>query len=344
MRIFILLISCVLLSACSIFKTVRVVKVEKIDRIYLDFNPSQNINFGQPIIGGVIAQMHNGKEIDLTNHKNLQFNSLHLEQLNDGFRAIGYPTSFNEKYFHVNAIFKTATSEEYRELTDSIPINYRGDISIVAEGQRGQNGIDGADGKQNIFSRHGEHGNHGQDGGFGQDGANLIINLWKEGDTLRAAVQNSFSDQIWFYQGIGAEKIDIDVSGGRGGNAGDGGNGAQGRKGKSGTSWINQPGDGGNGGNGGRGGQGGNGGQVTIYIHSSASTFQNKIFVENGGGRGGLNGNPGKAGLGGQPLTNQTAGRNGFPGYRGVDGNSGMSGGSPEIFIQDFDITQYEPK
>jgi len=315
--------------------------IPNIAQIKVDYNHSQNINYGSTFAGNVVAIMHDGSEMDITNHRKLDINSAILDFNSKGsITVIGHPLSFNDATAICN--FKIEDKNESFTDKDSLRLNYRGPILVTANGVDGEDGEDQGTRGQRLIGRDGKDG---EPGGFGLSGGNgdsFTAHVWKDDNTLKVHLVNNASGVVWKYKTVNSEDLWFNISGGDGGDGGDGGSGSDGKDGVITEKGSKRPGNGGDAGSGGNGGNGGNGGSIDFILHPTAAHLSGSFTVRNGGGTGGNNGEPGNPGDGGNAASGQTPGLAGIRGVRGFDGVNGMPGPLPTYTTEEFDINQFQ--
>lgn len=332
------LISFFLIAACG---TTKKIEISSIKTVYLERNPVEPAQFGGVIEGRIMARLTNGEEIDVSNNRNLTFNSTDLSrQFGKKYKVVKHPQSFDDNLVLVQYIINE--KESTATYIDSIRLNQRGDLKIDSKAPNGTDGQDQKNRSTPLVWRDGNDGDHGTPGTNGQDAGDYIAYIWKEDAAYFIYVQNILTKEEWRYKCLEPGTISFDVSGGNGGDGGDGGDGGTGKDGKQEGDKVKTPGNGGDAGFGGNGGNGGNAGSVVCFLHSNAAELELKISFNVSGGAGGQGGNKGKPGQPGKPLDGQTAslvgrtGRNGRPGFRGNDGQM------PEVSILEFDYSGYK--
>ena len=335
---FILGLIALVVTSCG---SVKKLELAKIKAVYLEHNSVLPLQFGGTIEGRIIALLKDGEEIDVSNNRNLAFQSNDLEQqFGKKFKIVKHPNSFNDNI----AVAQYSISEKENTVTfaDTLRLNLRGDVKIDAKGLRGVDGIDQKNRNTAIVFRDGNNGEHGTEGTAGQNAGNYIAYIWKEDAAYFVYVQNIETKAEWRYKSFEPGTISIDVSGGNGGSGGDGGDGGNGKDGKLEGSKSKTPGNGGDAGFGGEGGQGGNAGSVVCFLHSNAAELELKIGFNVSGGAGGQGGAKGKPGQPGKVLDGQSASRVGRTGRSGRDGIRGRDGQMPQVAIQEFDFSGYK--
>jgi hypothetical protein len=329
------IVSASLLWSCGNSKKLDIANIQ---RLYIDHNPDQNINYGKQISAKVVALMISGEEIVVTNHKKLQINSPKLDfTSSDQVKILGHPTTFNNEVIIAELVM--SDKEETFSATDSVALNYRGPLHI---GEYFRSGSDGEDQKNRgtrLVGRNGKDGDDGPLGENGTNGGNYTVHIWKVEAESRVKVTNNVSGEVWRYKSVNNDECVFDFPGGAGGDGGDAGDGGDGKDGKVTEDGSDRTGHGGDGGNGGNGGNGGHGGIVSVIIHTNASASAGKVAVNNPGGRNGTYGEGGKAGKGGTADTGQVDGLPGLIGVRGVAGSHGNQGPTTVVKVEEFDIS-----
>ncbi|MBL1279824.1 MAG: collagen-like protein [Fluviicola sp.] len=339
-NLFILFVSVLFLISCGSSKKFNVAEIAS---IYMEYNPAADLNYGKEFQATIFARMLDGREVDITKKKKLSFISEDIKKLSskNTFLVVKKPTSFTDETISVSYAF--SGKEETFTDAQTIKMNLRGSLIILADGIDGENGVNRKSRTGRIIFRDGKDGENGGNGTFGTNAKQLTCYIWKKGNYNYVSVNNLTNNEVWKYKFAVNGTLLVNASGGDGGNGGRGGNGGSGQNGE-----INKNnkqlrvGDGGDGGNGGNGGNGGDGSVVNVFIHPSASSVSSSITVVNIGGTGGRNGTAGTAGNPGKPLSGQLLGRKGRVGLRGIRGVAGVNGPPPSITVIDFDISQYE--
>lgn len=330
--IYLFILTGFILSACGSAKKLKVAQIRTIN---FEYSPGAEINFGSTLEGRIMAIMNNGNELDITNHRKLDFSSSDVVKSGKSFTIVRHPESFNEDRVTVHLV--VSDKDESFEKTDTIHMNFFGGLSISAYGARGVDGDDQKDRGSRIILRDGKIGDNGLIGTNGGSAGNFEAYLWKEGELYYVYVKEVNTTHVWKYRTRGTGTIEFAFSGGRGGNGGDGGGGGDGKDGsKDEDGKIKRPGDGGNGGHGGDGGNGGNGGNLSLTIHTSASDITSHLKYDVSGGAGGEGGKAGIGGKAGKALEGQSGGNNGANGIQGRTGNWGADGNVNAV-VQDFD-------
>lgn len=321
-----------IIASCSMFKKV---KVENVDRIFLDYDNNQPINYSTTFEGKVFLEMKTGEQIELPNEKGFKTSeNIDIRNNKEKISIVALPTAFDQEKLPITLTISDKDGMEVTS-TDTIYINFKAPLSPYFSSQSGVSGSNGKNGSGKDKRGDGNFGEHGDNGTNGLAANNFDIWVWRVDSMYYFHVFDRNTLQVMRYQVFGKQKFDFYATGGHGGN---GGNGADGRDGTVSGSTSVQPGNGGNGGDGGHAGNGGNGGSVSIYIHPSAADIQNFISVKNYGGSAG---EPGKAGVGGKGGTSAAGQGLSRPGYNGRKGNFGMNGlnGTLIIVVQEFDPT-----
>lgn len=321
------------LAACSAFKKV---KVENVDRIFLDYDVNQPMNYSTTIEGKVFLEMKTGEQVELPNEKGFKTSpNIDIRNNKEKITIVAIPTAFDQEKLPITF---TISDKDGMEVTsnDTILINFKAPLAPDFSANSGISGSNGKNGSGKDNRGDGNFGEHGENGTNGISAHNYDIWVWKKDSMYYFHVQDRITFEVMRYQVYGLKTFQFYAIGGTGGNGGNGGNGAVGRDGTVSGSTSVQPGNGGNGGDGGHAGNGGQGGSVTVYIHPSASEMQSHIVLDT---RGGTAGDPGKAGTGGQggkSAPGQGLSRAGYNGRKGSLGTNG-SRGVTSVLIQDFD-------
>ena len=326
-----------LFSSCG---STTKLEVSEIRTAYLEYNPVVAINFGNEIEAKVIVMMNDGTEIDVTNNRKLNIVSDDIVRsgISKKYKIVKHPTSFNDNTANVQITI--TDKEQVFQVTDSIRMNFKGDLVIDAQGTDGFDGEDQNNRSDRLLLRDGKHGDNGSHGTNGQNADNYIANIWLEDGYTYVYMRNQRTNEIWRYKTLGEGKIAFNLQGGNGGNGGDGGNGGNGRDGKITDGKYTRPGNGGDGGQGGNSGFGGNGGSVQITVHPNNSQIETKLMYFTDGGNRGNTGKGGKAGKPGVAVTGQTPGRTGRTGVSGRSGRNGIDGIVNPLIFTPFEFDQ----
>ncbi|MGB0915460.1 MAG: hypothetical protein ACPGVI_05270 [Crocinitomicaceae bacterium] len=339
MKYFYYIFFILLITSCG---SVKKLEVNEIRTVYVEYNPVEAVNFGSEIEAKIIAMMHDGSEIDITNNRKLTITSEDIIKngLTKKFKIVKRPTSFNDNTANIHLTIRD--KEDTYQRTDSIRMNFKGDLYIDARGEDGFPGESQKNKSSRLLLRDGKHGDHGTHATNGQNADEYVSNIWQEAGMTFIYMRNTRTGMVWRYKTLGQGTITFDLTGGNGGNGGDGGDGGNGRDGRLSDGKYTRPGNGGDGGNGGNSGSGGNGGTVHVMIHPNNSVIETKlVYVTDGG----IRGNSGKAGKGGRPGTpvnGQAAGRSGRPGYTGQSGRNGIDGQVQPLNFQEFEFNQFK--
>ena len=164
--LFLSLLLTLFLYSCGNFKKLEVYEIRT---AYLEYNRIQAINFGGEIEARVIAIMNDGSEVDIT--RNRKLNLISDDIIRSGnfkeFKIIKHPKSFTENTANIEIIIKD--KESVFQITDSIRINFKGDLIIDANGINGFDGVNQKNSRTPILFRDGKHGEDGTDGGDGKN-------------------------------------------------------------------------------------------------------------------------------------------------------------------------------
>ena len=326
-----------LLSSCGSTKKIDVATIRT---IYLEHNPVLPLNYGGKFEGKIKAITTDGEEIDLTNNRHLTVTSNDVVQFGKNFNIVKHPSSFDDPYIRLSYTY--ANKEDVIAFSDSIQLNFRGDLRVDGSGKDGENGENQKDRSSPIVFRDGKHGEHGTDGEHGGSAGDYITYIWKEGADYFIYAQNIHTKVEWRFISREPGAILFDHSGGDGGKGGSGADGSNGKDGVIDGDKSKAPGNGGNAGNGGNGGNGGNAGSIVLFLHSNAAELENKIAFNMSAGNAGQFGAMGKPGLPGKALEGQLEGFKGQIGRNGLTGMRGQDGQAPPITIQEFDFNLYK--
>lgn len=328
---FLLLLS--VITSCSTFKKV---KVENVDRIFLDYDYNQPNNYSTIIDGKVFVEMKTGEQIELPNEKG--FKTSENIDIRNNRKKISIEAKQTVYDQNKLPVILTISDKNGMEVTsnDTILINFKSPLSLYFNSKDGESGRNGKSGSGKDSRGDGNFGENGEHGTSGLSAHNYDIWVWPIDSMYYFHVLDRSTLEVMRYQVFGLQNFQFSATGGDGGNGGKGGDGAVGRDGTVSGSTSVQPGNGGNGGDGGNAGNGGNGGSVNVYLHASASEMQNRILLYTDGGKAGDPGKAGIAGKGGTSAAGQGLSRAGYNGRKGNFGTNG-SRGVTSISIQDFD-------
>jgi hypothetical protein len=328
----------VLISACSIFKGGN----KTVTSISIQYDVTKPINYGYRLPIKVIANFSNGKTKDVTSKNDLSITVKGAKYTNGIIYCNSNPIGFQKDTIYLNASYTRNEKKYVQSLI--LPFNYKGGINLNHNGSKVGNAIDGEKAGTSLFFKHGKKGDVGLDGRAGGVGHDLTVFIWQELSLYYLKVYDMTTDKTYYYKANNNTKsYNFNICGGKGGQGGSGGQGGEGKDGTKTETKTKLPGTGGDGGNGGAGGNGGKGGSIYIFIHPSATGFQNKIYTNNIGGTAGKGGAGGKGGLSGTPLetlSKKNTVNNGRNGVDGIDGLIGASGDVINIEIQQFDIQE----
>jgi hypothetical protein len=330
----------IILSSCA---STTKLEVSEIRTAYIEYNPITAINFGNEIEARVMVLMNDGTEIDVTNSRKLNLVSediVRSTSLSKKFKIIKHPTSFEDNTANIQ--ITVTDKEEVFQITDSVRMNFKGDLNIDAQGANGFDGESQNNRSDRLLLRDGKHGENGTNGSDGQNSDVYESKIWSENGLTYVYVRNQRTNEIWRYKTLGEGKINFNLQGGNGGNGGDGGDGGNGRDGALSNGKYTRPGNGGDGGHGGNSGNGGNGGTVHITIHPNNSQIETKLMYFTDGGNRGNTGKGGKAGKPGTPVTGQTPGKMGRTGISGRSGRNGLDGIVNPLSFTTFDFNQFK--
>lgn len=330
--------SMIVLTGCG---NRKMLAVENIDYIYVDYDTYSQNNIGTTFPGTVSAQMKSGESIEFSSNKGLSSSENIDINIKDKELAV-YFTLPNYKTNKVPVeIYYTDKTNTTITSRDTVLLNFTGNTQAWYNGESGNYGQTGANGTTPLLFRDGTDGGQGGTGQNGADGNNLEIYVWKSSDTLFYYVFNQSLNYGERYMTIGSDPVFyVEASGGRGGNGGTGGQGGTGKNGEVTTGKSKAPGRGGYGGPGGVGGRGGNGGNVTVTIHPSVGSIENRLSVSNSGGYGGSGGSGGQGGSAGTAITGQSPGKPGVTGATGLAGARGVDGQYYSV-TKEFDYSIY---
>lgn len=329
-QIIFLFLLTVLVSACSIFKGGK----KEVTGISFEYDVNKPVNYGYRLPIKIIASYSNGKSKDVTSKDGLSIDISGAKYSNGIIRCNSNPTSFQKDTIYLKASY--LKNEKTFTKSVVLPFNYKGSLNFNCNGSKGFRGGDGSKGGTSMIFRYGKDGTAGLSGSDGTIGHDLTVFIWKELSLFYIKIYDMTSEKTYYYKANNnTTSYNYYVNGGQGGQGGKGGDGKDGKKTEKKTKL---PGDGGNGGIGGPGGNGGKGGNIYIFIHPTATDFQNKIYTNNNGGAAGAGGSGGKGGSAGTPLEGQSAKNSGSTGGNGINGLTGANGDVINIEVQQFDI------
>lgn len=314
--------------------------VSQVRSLELDYNPASELNVGNSFEGHINAILTGGERVEVTTNRKMEFRSEDIRQFGNQFHIVKTPISFNDDLLKYTIVI--SDKHETFTMKDSIPMNYRGSLSIRLTGVDGSTGSTPKDKGSTWLFRNGKTGEKGENGSNATNGHDLIVHIWSETGMYFIHVEDTTLHQVFRYKTDGTGRLEINVSGGIGGNAGKGGAGGKGKDGeKDDEGKTKRPGDGGVGGDGGNGGDGGAGGSLRVILHPNAADITSRLNLISFGGEGGDGGRGGEGGKPGEPLEGQQAGAYGANGRQGFHGRKGLDG-SISSDIQEFDINLFQ--
>lgn len=325
-------------GACKHYQKID---VENIEKLYVDYNTNDPINYSKPFNAEIVMKMYTSEEVTLVQPKRF----VSSENVSFDFsskKAIlnVVPTSF-DKDFELVSLSLTDKNGATITSTDTIKINFNSAISAGFASSKGTNGAKGGTGGTSTITRNGKEGDSGANGLNGSNGDNYEVHIWKEGDYYFIHVKNITQNWIGKYKMLGTHSLLLNAQGGDGGNGGDGGTGGSGKDGEMKGATAKLPGNGGNGGNGGNAGNGGRGGDMLVVINPSAESIKPFLEIRNFGGYAGSAGSGGTGGQPGKPLSGQSQAKSGSNGLNGMNGQSGLAG-SVNVQTTPFDPINYK--
>lgn len=320
------------LIGCSL-KPIHIDQVKNIKLIYDEQSP---FNYGDTINAKIIALKKNGEELDLSNHRQINFQSNTLNYIAEQQKL--YISSKPISKDNTPLAYEIVMTEKDKEKTfkGEVNLNISGSLFVDLRGKAGEDGNNKASRLTRVMLKDGRDGRNGENGDHGENALPLTVHIWKQGQIYFIRSKFEGTDSVYYHKTSNPEGLIIDASGGKGGDGGNGGDGGRGKKGNKSKGF--EPGSGGNGGNGGYGGNGGNGAKITVIIHPSAEIITQKINVINQGGRPGLGGAAGQGGQSGKADSGQAQSEEGKAGLVGKAGEPGNSGPSPHIMLKTFDF------
>lgn len=312
-----------LVGAC---KNTQNIDVENIEKLYLDYNRADALNYSKPFTAEVVMKMYTNEEIILTKQK--RFNSSENIQfdLDDKKATLNVIPSSFEKNYEVISMTLWDKNDMSITSTDTIHLNFDAGLSIGFAAPKGAKGTNGNAGGTSTIIRNGKEGLAGLNGSNGLNGDAYEAHIWMEGDYYFVYLKNTTQNWVGKYKLHGTHALVLNAQGGDGGNGGEGGKGGTGKDGELKGTTTKLPGNGGNGGNGGHAGNGGTGGNVTVFIHPNAEAIKPFLEIRNFGGFAGSAGRGGEGGIPGKSLSGQAQGKNGLNGLNGFNGQNGQAG------------------
>ena len=317
------------------------IDVENIEKLYVDYNSGDPINYSKPFKAEVIMKMYTGEEVRLEKSKNFTVSqNISFDFITKNATLYGIPTTFENDY---EVISMTLTDKNGKTITasDTIRLNFNNSLSIDFSGENGMGGQTGSSGGTGMLVRDGKEGGNGGNGLNGNNGDNYEIHIWKEGDYYFIHVKNISKNWVGKYKMLGTHALVVSAQGGNGGNGGKGGAGGTGKDGEMKGTTAKLPGNGGNGGNGGNAGNGGRGGDILVVINPNAESIKPFLEIRNFGGNAGNAGSGGIGGQPGKPLSGQSQAKSGSNGLNGMNGQSGLAG-SVNVQTTPFDPINYK--
>lgn len=330
--------SALVITACTSYQKID---VENIQKLYIDYNSSDPINYSSPFKAEVVMKMYTGEEVVLSNPKNFSSSqNISFDFASKKSTIYALPSDF-EKDFEVVSLSLTDKNEKTITTSDTIRLNFNNALSLGFSGEKGAKGNNGSSGGTGWLLRDGKEGDPGLNGSNGLNGDNYEVHIWKEGDMYFIHLKNITQNWIAKYKMLGTHALVINAQGGNGGNGGVGGSGGTGKDGELKGTTTKSPGNGGNGGNGGNAGNGGRGGDIVVVINPNAESIKPFLEIRNNGGYAGNAGSGGTGGQPGKPLSGQTQGKSGSNGLNGMNGLSGMAG-TVNVQTTPFDPVNYK--
>jgi hypothetical protein len=270
-KIALFFIIALLTGACNSYQKID---VENIEKLYLDYNTSDPINYSSPFKAEVVMKMFTNEEVSLENPKNFTSSqNISFDFHNKKASLHGIPTSF-EKDYEVVTLSLTDKNGKTITASDTIRLNFNAPLAVGFSGEKGAKGNIGSSGGTGWLLRDGKAGESGLNGANGLNGDNYEIHIWKEGDIYFIHLKNTTENWTAKYKMLGTHALVINSQGGNGGNGGEGGSGGTGKDGELKGTTTKLPGNGGNGGNGGNAGNGGRGGDIMVVINPNAEAIK----------------------------------------------------------------------
>ncbi|MEN9998177.1 MAG: hypothetical protein RI922_1167 [Bacteroidota bacterium] len=316
-------VSILLISGCTSYQKID---LENIQKLYVDYNSADPINYSNPFKAEVVMKMYTSEEQVLSKPKNFSSSqNITFDFSNKKATLLGIPTSFDSEF---EVISLTLADKNGKTITasDTIRLNFNAPLSVGFSGEKGAKGNNGGSGGTGWLLRDGKAGESGLNGANGLNGDNYEIHIWKEGEIYFIHLKNTTENWTAKYKMMGTHALVINSQGGNGGNGGEGGSGGSGKDGELKGTTTQLPGNGGNGGNGGNAGNGGRGGDIMVVINPNAEAIKPFLEIRNIGGFAGNAGSGGTGGQPGKPLSGQSQGKSGSNGLNGMNGLSGQAG------------------
>src|SRR5574343_64026 len=307
-KIALLFFVALIFGACKHYQKID---AENIEKLYVDYNTNDPINYSKPFNAEIIMKMYTSEEVTLVQPKRfVSSDNISFDFSSKKAILNVVPTSF-DKDFELVSLSLTDRNGATITSTDTIKINFNNAISAGFASSKGKNGD------------------------------NYEVHIWKEGDYYFIHVKNITQNWIGKYKMLGTHGLLLNAQGGDGGNGGDGGTGGSGKDGEMKGTTAKLPGNGGNGGNGGNAGNGGRGGDILVVINPNAESIKPFLEIRNFGGYAGSAGSGGTGGQPGKPLSGQLQAKSGSNGLNGMNGQSGLAG-SVNVQTTPFDPINFK--
>ena len=131
------------LAACSVFKKV---KVENVDRIFLDYDYNQPINYSTKFEGKIFLEMKTGEQVELPNEKGFKTSSnIDIQNGREKITILSQPTAFDQEKLPITLTVSNKDGFEVLS-NDTILINFKAPLSPSFSGGSGGNGGSGGSG------------------------------------------------------------------------------------------------------------------------------------------------------------------------------------------------------
>ncbi len=198
----------IVLSSCG---STTKLEVSEIRTAYVEYNPVSAINFGNEIEAKIMVLMNDGTEIDVTNNRKLNIVSEDIIRngISKKFKIIKHPTSFSDNTANVHITI--TDKEDVFQITDSIRMNFKGELVINAQGIDGFDGESQNNRSSRILLRDGKHGSSGSNGTDGENTDIYIANIWLEDGLTYVHLQNQRTNLVWRYKTLGEGNITFNL-------------------------------------------------------------------------------------------------------------------------------------
>src|SRR5574343_123600 len=306
-KIALLFFVALIFGACKHYQKID---AENIEKLYVDYNTNDPINYSKPFNAEIIMKMYTSKEVTLVQPKRfVSSDNISFDFSSKKAILNVVPTSF-DKDFELVSLSLTDRNGATITSTDTIKINFNNAISAGFASSKGTNGAKGGTGGTSTITRNGKEGDSGANGLNGNNGDNYEGHIWKEGDYYFIHVKNITQNWIGKYKMLGTHGLLLNAHGGDGGNGGNAGNG-------------------------------GRGGDILVVINPNAESIKPFLEIRNFGGYAGSAGSGGTGGQPGKPLSGQSQAKSVSNGLNGMNGQSGLAG-SVNVQTTPFDPINFK--